>query len=198
MSDINSFVIEPQTAESFTLTAGQKLKIIDIEGKQVADLIAVNANNRLEILSMGVTMDQNNSLRIRKDDFLFSNHYNEMFQVVEDLVGEHDLMHPMCNSYMFSKQYEKKVHSSCEENIRKSIAKRGIELTHVPVPLNVFMNTAIKPDGSIVVVEPKSKPGDFLILEACMNLVVAIAACSVEESRCNGFECTSIKIELLS
>jgi len=196
MSNSKRFVIEAKTGKAFSVSLGQKLKITDIEGMQVADLTAVNATNHNEVLSMGATIDNNNSVRIREGDNLYSNLYNVMFSVYEDVVGKHDLLHPMCSPDMFLKQYEKSGHPSCEENIKTAFREHGVSLSQLPIPLNVFMNKSIDSDGTITVEEPKSKPGSYLILEASMNLIVAISACSVEESRCNGFKCTPVDVHL--
>lgn len=50
-------VIEAKTGSAFTLNKNKVVKVIDIEGKQVADLIAVNRKDAEEKLSTGVTID---------------------------------------------------------------------------------------------------------------------------------------------
>ena len=56
------------------------------------------------------------------------------------------------------------------------------------------MYTNILPNGNISVEPPLSKAGDKIVLEAEMDVLLSIAACSVSESSCNGGECTPIKI----
>jgi uncharacterized protein YcgI (DUF1989 family) len=58
------------------------------------------------------------------------------------------------------------------------------------------MNAVISKKGKITVTEPLSKAGDYIELKALMDLIVAVSACSVEESRCNAGKCTAIKIQL--
>lgn len=41
---------------------------------------------------------------------------------------------------------------------------------------------------------PLSKAGDKIVLVAEMDVLLAVAACSVSESSCNGGECTPIKL----
>jgi uncharacterized protein YcgI (DUF1989 family) len=48
-------------------------------------------------------------------------------------------------------------------------------------------------DGEV----PLSKPGNFIELRAEIDLIVAVSACSVEQSKCNGYRCTSTEIQFI-
>lgn len=190
-------IIAAKSGFAFTLHQEQVLKVIDIEGKQVADLIAICQHNKKEKLSTGVTIDQNSSLIIKKGHQLFSNHYHPMLTVIEDTVGKHDLLFPSCSPAMYKAQYQiTEYHPSCSENLAKAVEKYSIQET-LPQPFNIFMNTNAVANG-ITVDEPLSKAGDFIELKAEMDLIIAISACPVEESRCNGYQCTPIKVEIYS
>ena len=76
--------------------AGQRIEVIDLEGSQVVDFLAENLREPEEFLSPGVTIDCNESLRLRVGDLLYSTRYRPMFQILADTVGEHDLLHPCC------------------------------------------------------------------------------------------------------
>ena len=80
---------------------GQTITVIDLEGGQVVDFFAESAENPEEFLSPGVTIDCNESLRISVGNHLYSNLYRPMFQVLQDEVGEHDLLHPCCRPEMY-------------------------------------------------------------------------------------------------
>jgi uncharacterized protein YcgI (DUF1989 family) len=192
------FIIHKQTGISLILFKTQYIRVIDIEGKQVADLFAYNLNNYYEKLSTAATLDALGRLFIKKGDCLFSNRYSPMLKIVEDTVGKHDILHPACSNYMFKHQYKlTEYHPSCLENLNKSLEEFGIIENDIYTPLNIFMNTTIDPNGKIHIAEPISHPGDYIELSAEMDLIVAITACSVEESRCNAFHCTSIKVQVL-
>ncbi|MBE9917035.1 urea carboxylase-associated family protein [Paenibacillus donghaensis] len=42
---MKEYIIEKQTGRAFEVQKGETISVIDIEGKQVADFFAVNANN---------------------------------------------------------------------------------------------------------------------------------------------------------
>lgn len=100
------FIIKPRTGKSFEVKKGKYITIVDLEGKQVADFFAVNLNNPDEILSTGVTIDCNDSLKVTVGDKIYSNLYNIMFKIIEDDVKEHDLLHPCCRLEMYDFFYE--------------------------------------------------------------------------------------------
>ena len=192
-----SFTIPARSSCAFELRSGDSVKIIDAEGKQVADLVAICQHNRQEILSMPATIDQNQSIRIFPGNFLYSNLYKSMFEIVEDTVGTHDLIHPMCSPSMFAVQYSEDNCLSCQENITRSLADHDIQLDIDPVPINIFMHSEVETGGKIKIKQPISEKGDYLLMKATQDLIVAVAACSVHQSACNGHRCTSIGIEIL-
>lgn len=112
-----------------------------------------------------------------------------MFDLVEDTVGEHDLFHPCCRREMYDFFYRNgKGHPSCLDNINAALGRIREAIT----PVNLFMHTAIRPDRTISVETPLSKPGDHVTLRAKLEWRAAVAACSVVESKCNSGRTTSI------
>ncbi len=170
---------------------GQTITIIDLEGSQVVDFFAEAAGDPDEFLSTGVTIDCNESLRLKVGDIIYSNLYRPMFRLLADDVGEHDLLHPCCRPEMYDFFYHNgEGHPNCLDNINKSMERRR-PIIH---PVNFFMHTKIHPDGRISVEAPISKPGDRVALTAQMDVRLGVAACSVSESKCNGGRCSPIRI----
>ena len=80
---------------------GQNIEVIDIEGGQVVDFFAEVGGNKDEFLSTGVTIDCNESLKLKNNDIIYTNLYNPMMKVIYDDVEEHDLLHPCCRKVMY-------------------------------------------------------------------------------------------------
>ena len=171
--------------------AGQSITVVDLEGGQVVDFFAVCAENPGEFLSPGVTIDCNESLRLRVGDEIYSNLYRPMLKVVYDEVGEHDLLHPCCRREMYDFFYQNgEGHPSCLENINGCLGEDR-PIIH---PVNLFMHTKIHCDGKISVERPLSRAGSKIVLRAERPLRLGVAACSVSESDCNGGKCTPVKV----
>lgn len=189
--------IPPQKGAVFELDKGERVKVIDLEGGQVADLLAFRQDNHEEKLSTGVTIDNNGSLYLKKGDLIYSNRYKPLLLIVDDTVEGHDLLHPPCSPGMYRFQYNiRDNHPSCYMNFVESLKEYGIDERLITTPFNIFMNTRIAADGSVEVKEPLSVAGDYITLEAQADLIVAVTACSVEESACNSYRCTAIGLEV--
>ncbi|HPU01460.1 MAG TPA: urea carboxylase-associated family protein [Bacillota bacterium] len=191
------FIIPAQEGRAFALPKGRKVRVIDPKGKQVADFLAFNAVEPREFLSTGATIDNNGSLYIKVGQHLYSNLYRPMLRVTADTVGAHDLLHPPCSPAMYRCQYGiTGPHPSCHENFKKALAEYGLDESCIWTPFNIFMNTRVHEDGRLEIKEPLSRAGDYIELEAMFDLIVAVTACSVEESSCNAGRCGPIKIEI--
>lgn len=189
------YIVQAQSGVNIPVSKGATIEIIDLEGQQVVDFFAISTTNAKEFLSAGVTIDCNESLKVSEGDVLYTNLYQKMFTILEDDVKEHDLLHPCCRPEMYEFFYQTgENHPSCLANINGELSKvldiRKEEIT----PFNIFMYTKILPDGKISVEPPLSRPGDKIALLAEMDVLLAVAACSVSESDCNGGRCTPIKI----
>jgi uncharacterized protein YcgI (DUF1989 family) len=197
MKRISGFLIPAQTGTAFTLARGQYVKVIDVEGCQVADLVAFRADDRSEYLSTAATIDGNGSVAVRKGDSLLSNLYSRMLLVAEDTVGRHDLIHPACSPGMYRSLYGVlQYHPNCRDNLMEALECMSSAPAHLPVPFNVFMNASVDQEGKVRVDAPLSGKGDYVALLALMDLVVAVSACSVDLSPCNNYTCTPIRIEV--
>lgn len=84
-----TITIQPREGAAVELKGGPLLKVTDLEGGQVADLLAYRADDFIEKLSTGATIDYNGSLYVGKGDYLYSNRYNPFLLIVEDTVGAH-------------------------------------------------------------------------------------------------------------
>lgn len=184
-------VIPACQGRAIDVARGQLLSVTDVEGGQVVDFFAESAQNPNEFVSPGVTIDCNESLRLNVGDTIYSNLYHPMFTVLSDDVGEHDLLHPCCRPEMYDFFYHNGGgHPNCLDNINQCLGR-----SHPIIrPVNLFMYTAIEPDGSIAVKPPRSKAGDRIVLRAEMDVRLGIAACSVSESDCNSGKCTAIQV----
>ncbi|MDQ6765802.1 MAG: urea carboxylase-associated family protein [Verrucomicrobiota bacterium] len=175
--------LEPQTGTAFLLNAGQTLRVIDLEGEQVADLIAFSRADSTEWLSSGRTIDYANTIHITAGHILYSNRSHPMFTILADDVGRHDFLLTPCSRETFEIIYKNtEPHPSCFENLWRNLAEFGIAPDAIPTTFNIFMNVEIAPDGSLKVLPPKSKAGESITFRAEMDLIVGLTACSAEMS----------------
>lgn len=190
-------IIQPRTGTGFILRKGQSLKIVDVEGEQVADLMCYNLHDKLEYLSSGRTIDYAGKIYLTTGDPFYSNRSNEMFTITEDEVGRHDFLLTPCSAEMFRKIYgHAQPHHGCFGNLCMALEPFGINGDQVPVTFNVFMNVSVdSTSGKIEVLPPLSKAGDHLVIKASMDLIVGLTACSAGMS--NNFSFKPIGYEII-
>lgn len=176
---------------------GQRLKIIDLQGEQVSDFVCFNENDTREYLSSGRTIDYAETIFLTQGHPFYSNRSNVMFKMLEDSVGKHDFLLTPCSSETFRIIYgHEQPHRGCLGNLAESLQPYGITADQIPVCFNVFMNVEVDGDsGKITVKPPKSRAGDHVVIEAQMDLIVAMTACSAEMS--NNYSFKPIGYELI-
>ncbi|MDO9467334.1 MAG: urea carboxylase-associated family protein [Thiobacillus sp.] len=176
--------IAPRSGIAFLLRAGQRLRVIDPQGEQVADLIAFNRDDTQEYLSSGRTLDYASRLFLTTDDLLYSNRSRPMFRIGEDRVRRHDFLLTPCSADTFRILYgHEHPHRGCHGNLAESLAPYGITPDQIPVTFNVFMNVDVNGEtGELAVRPPRSKAGDYVDFVAQMDLIVGLTACSAEQS----------------
>lgn len=190
-------MIPPRSGTAFILRKGQKLKVIDVQGEQVSDFVCFNLHDKSEYLSSGRTLDYEETLFLTKGNSFYSNRSNVMFQMLEDTVGRHDFLLAPCSAEMFRITYgHVDPHQGCFGNLKQALSEFGIRDDGIPTCFNIFMHVNVDATtGKLSVLPPKSKAGDFVILEARMDLVIGMTACSAGMS--NNFSYKPIGYEIL-
>lgn len=198
MESIEEIVIAGGTGSAFVMKGGEYLKVVDVEGKQVADFIAISLNRRDEYLSTAHTRTMNGRLTVKKGDSLFSNYRHALLELVEDTVGVHDTLYPCCDQLRYKLDFNVENHRNCRDNLAQVLEKYEIDYGYIPDPLNLFQNSPITPDGIFAKsVEPISKAGDFVVFKALTDLIIGISACPQDMTPLCGYQITDIKAELL-
>ena len=189
--------LEPQTGTAFQLVKGDLLRVIDLEGEQVADLVAFGSKDSSEWLSSGRSIDYANTIYLTKGHVLYSNRSRPMFTIVQDDVGRHDFLLTPCSPQTFEIIYHKhNYHPSCFENLSINLKHFGITSDLIPTSFNLFMNVEIGPNGTLSILPPRSRAGDSITLRAEMDLVVGLTACSAEMS--NNYRFKPIGYQILA
>ena len=190
-------IIAPRTGTAFILKKGQRLRVTDIQGQQVADFICFNQHDKAEYLSSGRTIDYAETIFLTKGHPFYSNRSNIMFNITEDTVGRHDFLLTPCSADTFRIIYgHAQPHHGCLGNLSTALKQYGITADDIPVSFNIFMHVTVNATtGKIEVQPPKSKAGDYIIIQARIDLIVGITACAAEMSNNYSFKPIGYSIE---
>jgi uncharacterized protein YcgI (DUF1989 family) len=201
-----SLVLEPVRSETIPamhgwageLKAGQFLKVTDPRGRQAADFWAFNAADVHEHLSASHTRVWINRLCPRPGESFHTNHRRPILQVIADTCGIHDLITPACDEHRYRLYGVQGAHASCAGNLRHAVAPWfGGTKFFEPQSVNLFMYCPVGADGSVINGPNPSKPGDYIVLKAWIDCVVAISACPQEFNNAAGWYPTEIAVEIL-
>jgi uncharacterized protein YcgI (DUF1989 family) len=189
------YYLPPQTGVAFTVQKRQIIRVIDVEGGQVSDLVCFALRDIEEYLSSGRTIDYNEKLFQSTGDILYSNRSNPMLAIIEDPVGKHDFLFAPCSQEMFRLTYnETEPHPNCLDNLVSALCPYGVKAFQIPTAFNIFMNVEVSSSSEIAVKPPLSKAGDFINLRAEMDLIVGVTACAA--GKCNNYRCTPVAVEI--
>jgi uncharacterized protein YcgI (DUF1989 family) len=143
-------------------------------------------------------------------DTMVSQKRAPMVKLLEDTSpGVHDTLIAACDRWRYSELGVDGYHESCTDNFWDALdalttssslngdEKEVVESLQgklggkVPDPFNLFMNIPITQDGEgakrgVSFEEPKTKAGDYVVLEALRDVVVVMSACPQDVLTING------------
>jgi uncharacterized protein YcgI (DUF1989 family) len=205
---IHEEVIPPKQGFAAVVKKGWYFRIIDLKGKQVADVVFFNAENIREKNSNGISMSRQmrpgESYKLKDKlttgDVIFSTAYRPMATIVADTPvpkGTHKLVLHMCNQGLYE-TFGFPDHVGCWEILSRVLAKYAICPEDLPDSFDVFMN--IEHDiaaGEWRIKEPVSQPMDYIEFRLEMECIVAFSNCPMDViGQTNAGVCTPLKLEI--
>jgi len=182
---LTSSVIEPGGYIATKIITGQVLRVTNIEGKQVGDLIAFAADDLSERFWVSNTIRLNGSIYLTTGNVLYSELSRPMLQILASSGEPHDLLAGSCNAEIDNVRYGVEGHRGCVENFCEALRPWGLRRCDIPMSFNLFMNCPVQPDGTWSIEEPNAGAGDYVEFLAKMDLVVAISNCPQDLNPCN-------------
>jgi urea carboxylase-associated protein 1 len=185
---VQEMVIAARGYAALELLKDQVLRILDLEGQQVSDVVFFNRQNLAEKFSPNNTVTLNRNVYLSSGGTLYSDQANPMCSIVADTVGRHDFIAGSCsegtNRLRYGQRAEGK--ATCRGNLTLALSPYGIPMKDIPYTFSVFMNAPVESDGGFIIDSARSKPGDYVDLKAEMDLLVAISNCPQELNPVNG------------
>ncbi|MGW4248972.1 DUF1989 domain-containing protein, partial [Nocardia sp. NPDC004722] len=193
--------VDAATARGYEVRAGQYIQILDVAGRQCSDLLAFDARALQDGLEFG--LDPTATRTITGHAFpkpglsgrFFDRRTRPLLEVVRDTVGRHDTFALACTAKYYA-DLGYPGHINCTDNFNAELARYGIGARRGWEALNLFYNTAFDADHQLVVDEPWSRPGDYVLLRAATDLVCASSACPDDIDPANGWQPTDVHVRV--
>ncbi|MDJ0929250.1 MAG: urea carboxylase-associated family protein [Gammaproteobacteria bacterium] len=194
---ISSATVQPHHGASGLLKKGQRLRIVDLQGQQVTDFVAVAQGDPLEYQDMIYSNLENARYQWQIGDVILSSRCNTMWTITDDTRPNHYTGGGACCR-------EALVHAfgageyGCRETIQREYEKHGFDpnLYQQASILNINMTVTYAPTGEWTFEEPISTAGDYLELRAEMDLVWMASVCNWPEI-VNGAKPTPVRFDTL-
>ncbi|MGJ7041199.1 uncharacterized protein YcgI (DUF1989 family) [Shinella sp. BE166] len=192
---VETVVVPPREAATWSVPAGYFCRIVCSEGAQVGDLNLFNAKDLKERLYTGKTRALNGT-HVGLGDQLFSNfpYLRPIATITHDTLdwygfdefggAVHDVIGTRCDPYTHNLlSHGGQYHHCCHSNLTRAFAaKTGMALreaeSYVHDVLNVFMCTGFTRDtGQYFMKASPVRPGDYLEFFAEIDLLGCMSAC---------------------
>ena len=190
------------TAVAYEIGQGEMVQVIDLEGKQCSDFMAMNARalegGREWHIDSTVTRSLVGGAWPVPGlfDKFYDQQMNPLLALEQDTVGRHDTFALACTA----RGYENRGfpgHANCSDNISAAFAPYGIRLRRAWPAINFFFNSWIPPsDNRIRSDEAWSRAGDFVAMRALADLVCVSTACPDDVDPINGWNPTDILVRI--
>jgi uncharacterized protein YcgI (DUF1989 family) len=190
--------IPAREGHAVRMSAGDRVRVVDPEGGQVADVFAFCADDLSEYHSAEHTRVFVNRLFPRVGQQFATNRRRPILTLEADTSpGIHDMLCAACDPSRYSGLGVERWHASCQENLQKAMATLGYEGIAIPQPINLFMNIPVLDDSEIGWEPAPTRAGDAVTLRAELDIVLAVSACPQDIVRINAGSPGPIDLELL-
>ncbi|HEX6207561.1 MAG TPA: urea carboxylase-associated family protein [Actinomycetota bacterium] len=193
---VREWVIPAKGYDAFMVSARDVVRFVDVEGKQVPDVICYDPSDPTDELSMGNSLLLNKRRELRRGDVLYSVTCHKMMTIVGYSNEESFAYGPMCSEEVNQLRYRVPGTANCRDNFAMALAAAGmsVDRRRIPDAFVPFMRVEVDEDGTLEIREPTSEPGDHYDLRAEMNLLLAVSNCPQKRNACNGFNPTPMGV----
>ena len=199
---VDEWRIARGTAQAYELKKGQFVQVLDVEGQQCSDFMAMRSSaldkgmERYIDSTVSRTMSRSAYPLPGLHDKFFDQDIRPLLSVRQDTVGRHDTYALACTA----RGYEERGfpgHINCSDNISDAFEPYSIARRKAWPAINFFFNSWIDgQNNSIASDEAWSRPGDYVALQALTDLVCVSTACPDDVDPINGWNPTDIHVRI--
>ena len=196
MSTAKRIDVPAREGRGVRIAAGQRFRVVDVEGRQCVDLFAFCADDVSEYHSAEHTRVHVNRLFPRPGEHFVTNRRRPLLLFAEDATpGVHDMLVAACDPSRFAGLGVEGWHASCQENLQKAMTDLGHADVEIPQPINLFTNIVLGEDGSLDWRPSLTQAGDHVVLEAELDCYVVLSSCPQDIVPINDKNPTPIALE---
>lgn len=162
---------------STALKRGESIRIDQGGAASTVALVAWNAADASERLSLVDTVKVQWTTALGKGRVIFSDMGRVMFSIVEDSSGAHDCLMGGSTAASNATRYPDAKTRNTRDNLVLIAGKLGLERRDIPVVLNLFAPVRVDDEGCFQWHSQLSNNGGYVELRAEMDLIVGFSNC---------------------
>jgi len=189
---IRSVPVPPGEGAACIVRRGELLRVVDVQGGQVADFNAWSLADPRERFWSARTRIMERAHLSTGHRLWSSPNMAVMFTITADTVQprpsalggkSHDLLWARCSTRLWELRDGLPNMPNCQDNLARAIAPHGLSVHDVHDAFNIFMKTGLDADDRLFQEDPESEPGDYVELRAELDCLVAVSACPGQGNR---------------
>ncbi|MDH3375813.1 MAG: urea carboxylase-associated family protein [Gammaproteobacteria bacterium] len=188
--------VAPCCGYGVAVSAGDAVRITDVEGQQPCDFWAFSRADVFEHLSCEHTKPSIAKRFPRIGDAAYTNRRRAIVTLLADQSpGQHDMDFAACDAARYLQLGADERHPNCADNLRLALSTLGLVLPYTPQPWNLFTNFFLESNGSFTIKAPATNAGDYVILRAEMDAYIVVSACPQDQNDTCGGRPTGLRFE---
>ena len=188
--------IEPGDARAYEVKAGEYVQIVDVEGQQCTDFLAFDGADNSDEMNLTLTRNNCEALWPAAGQYVYADSGAALLRIEEDLVNRHDTTLPACNAEYYA-ALGHPGHKNCTDNFNRELGAFDLAPRRIWEPINFFFNTRVAEDQRRIVIDVStSKPGDYVLMRAERDVLLASSACPDDIGPTNGWHPTDVLVRI--
>jgi urea carboxylase-associated protein 1 len=189
-----SIVVDPGGSWSGVIYARDRVRFVDLEGQQAVDFLCYNAHDTRDRYNAANTMKMAENVYINTGTVLYGEYATPLVKVAASSCPNHDTIGGCCSVEMNWIRYGKRTHS-CRANFIHELSKFQMGEPDIVANVNFFMSVPVGRDGHMAISESPSRAGDFVEVEALIDVIAVISNCPQKYNPACGYNPSPVRVE---
>jgi urea carboxylase-associated protein 2 len=184
----------------------QRLRIVDVDGRQSCSLLAYNADQTSERFNAPDTVKIQNQIFLTTGRVLFSDLGRVLFSIVDDTSGHHDALAGFGDAAVDRERYgsgsyldlRNDFHRSARDNFVMALGRHDLGRRELVMSFNPFARVRVAPEGALEWTAGVERAGAAIELRAEMRVLVALSATPHVLDPNPRYEPGSLRVQILA
>ena len=187
-------IVDPGGSWSGVVYARDRVRFVDLEGQQAVDFLCYNAHDTRDRYNAANTMKMAENVYINTGTVLYGEYATPLMKVAVSSCPNHDTIGGCCSVEMNWIRYGKRTHS-CRANFIHELSKFQMGEPDIVANVNFFMSVPVQRDGHMAISDSPSKAGDFVEVEALVDVIAVISNCPQKYNPACGYNPSPVRVE---